>query len=418
MMEIIENIVLDGAPYFDNDKFWTSPFNFQAEIQASLPKRVYIHDVTLRDGEQTPGVVFRQEERVRIATALSELGVQRIEAGMPIVSKEVAQAVAKLAKMNLGAEIVAFARAHPDDINLCVDCGVKAIIVEHTVNPYLCRYVYGLDTEAMIGRIVRSIALAKEKGLHTTFMGWDFFRANLDYCRRVYTRIIDESRPDVLALTDTYGVATPMAIWHTFRSFKEWFPDVPLEFHGHNDFGLANGCVVAAVYGGAVGIHCSVNGLGERTGNAATEQVVAALEMLLGVDTGIDLKGLKYVSDLIAEISKVPIPWRNPIVGEAMFRIESGVGTHMVTKLRDAGIKPVRVFLPEVVGQRGIEFVLGFGSGRTTIKHWLDRFQLAATDEEIAEILRLVKEEALVRKNCVPEEAFLRIAKEVTGKNP
>ena len=165
--------------------------NFAAEIQERLPERVEIHDVTLRDGEQTPGVVFRREERVAIAQALSDLGVGRIEVGMPAVSPEVAAGCAAVAELGLSAELVGFARALPGDVEACRATGLPTVIVEHTVNPYLCKYVYDVDRAELMRRLEECFAAAREAGLRAVFMGWDFFRCTLDYCLDLF----GEDRP-------------------------------------------------------------------------------------------------------------------------------------------------------------------------------------------------------------------------------
>ena len=407
---------LDGKPWFDNDRFWASPHNYSPTITAKLPKKIYFHDVTLRDGEQTPGVVFTADERVVIAEALDELGVQRIEAGMPIVSKDIAAGIKRLVNMNLRSEVVAFARAHKDDINASLDCGVRAIVVEHTVNPYLCRWGYDLTEEKVIERLVSSVVMAKENGLHTTFMGWDFFRAPLDFSKRVYKAVVEHAKPDALTLVDTLGVATPAAVQETFEDFRRMFPDVKLEFHVHNDFGMAVGAVLGAVLGGADGVHTAVNGIGERTGNVATEEVAMALECLWGIDTGLDLSKIMYVSRTVETISKFALAKNKPIVGRHLFDVESGVVTHVIAEMNKKGFKPVMTpFTADVVGQEPVRFVLGKGSGRVTILQYLKRHNIDATDEQVDRIVEDVKSAGRVMKSLLSEEDFLRIVKRVVG---
>ena len=281
---------LEGTPWFDPERWWVSPQNFSDEFKARMPERVDIHDVTLRDGEQTPGVVFRRDERVAIARALSELGVARIEVGMPAVSPEVAAGCAAVAELGLESELVGFARALAGDVEACAAAGLPTVIVEHTVNPYLCKYVYDVDRAELLKRLEDSFAAAREHKLRPIFMGWDFFRCTLDYCLDLYAEVVERCNPDSIVLVDTFGVATPPAVRVAFETFSERFGDLPLEFHNHDDFGQAVGAVASAVFGGATVVHSSMNGIGERTGNAPTEQVVATLEMLLGVDTGVRLE--------------------------------------------------------------------------------------------------------------------------------
>jgi 2-isopropylmalate synthase len=409
---------LEGTPWFDAERWWVSPMNFDEEIQRRMPERIEIHDVTLRDGEQTPGVVFRRDERVAIAQALAELGVARIEVGMPAVSPEVAAGCAAVAELGLDSELVGFARALPGDVEACASAGLTSVIVEHTVNPYLCKYVYDVDRAELVGRLEESIAAARELGLRPIFMGWDFFRCTLDYCLDLFAEVVERCRPASLVLVDTFGVATPSAVRSAFEAFSERFGELPLEFHNHDDFGLAVGSVVAAVEGGAGVVHSSVNGVGERTGNAPTEQVVAALEMLLGVDTGVRLERLTAVSRLVEQVSKEPVPPSAPIVGRRVFQIETGVATHSTEKLRAAGIKPVRTFVPSVVGQSDIGILLGAGSGTAAVVHHLDRLGIELSRDEVTEVLAEVKHESTVRKGLIDEETFVAIVDRVRANRP
>jgi isopropylmalate/homocitrate/citramalate synthase len=409
---------LEGTPWFDPERWWVSPMNFADEIQRRVPERVEIHDVTLRDGEQTPGVVFRRDERVAIAQALAELGVARIEVGMPAVSPEVAAGCAAVAELGLDSELVGFARAIRGDVEACASAGLTSVIVEHTVNPYLCKHVYDVDRAELVSRLEESFAAAREHGLRPIFMGWDFFRCTLDYCLDLFAEVVERCEPASLVLVDTFGVATPSAVRAAFEAFRERFGELPLEFHNHDDFGLAVGSAVAAVEGGATVVHSSVNGVGERTGNAPTEQVVAALEMLLGVDTGVRLERLTAVSRLVEQVSKEEVPPSAPIVGRRVFQIETGVAIHSTEKLRAAGIKPVRTFVPSVVGQRDIGILLGAGSGTAAVVHHLDRLGIELSREEVAEVLAAVKRESTIRKGLIDEETFVAIVDRVRSRRP
>lgn len=413
-MKELEDYKLLGQPYFENDTKWVSPFNFYPEVKGNFPESIYIHDVTLRDGEQQPGVTFREDERVRIACALSELGVKRIEAAMPITSTSAVNALKRLIKMNLPTEIVSFARAHRDDINLSIECGCQHILIEHSVNPYFCQYAYGLNEESLVERISTSIKLAKNAGMHVTFMGWDFTRTPLEFSKKIYEKVFSISKPDALVLVDTYACATPFAIEFVFNKYREWFPWLPLEFHVHNDFNLGVASSMAAVKGGASGIHAAMNALGERTGNVATEEIACAFEILMGIKTGVKLDKLYETAELVSKISKVPIHASKPIIGSRLFDIESGVITHYTTIMQDKGIKPVPVpFLPHVVGQKDMEYVIGKGSGRVTIEYYLKKNGYVADEKQMALILEKVKEEAYITKSLISEQQFVKIVEKI-----
>jgi methanogen homocitrate synthase len=404
---------LHNVPFFDDNRF-VSPWNFEPGVHpATMSKSVYIHDVTLRDGEQTPGVVWKNDERIRIALALDEIGVQEIEVGMPIVP-EVAATIRQLIDMKLKARIVPFARARQDDLDAALDCGAKAIVVEHCLNPYLVKHAYGLDYAGLIDRCVTWTAYAKEKGLRTTFMGWDVTRAPVDYALRVYKEIVRQAKPDALVITDSYGLASPLAMFHVMQLFRQAFPSLPLELHIHNEFGMAVGAVVAAIAAGVNGVHTSMNGLGERTGNVPTEEVVACLQIDLGIDTGIDMSKFGSLSRMIREMSKVDLAPNKPVVGWRLYKVESGVVTHAITKMQEAGFKAGTFpFTPELVGQDPIEFVLGAGTGRNTIQFFLSQVGIHATDEQADEILTMVHDEGRVRKGLLKREDLQVLAKKV-----
>ncbi len=406
---------LRNAPFFDDNRF-VSPWNFEPGVHpAGMSKSVYIHDVTLRDGEQTPGVVWKNDERIRIALALDEIGVQEIEVGMPIVPA-VAATTRQLIDMKLKARIVPFARARQDDLDATLGCGATAVVVEHCLNPYLVKHAYGLDSAELIDRCVTWTAYAKEKGLRTTFMGWDVTRAPVDYVLSVYKEVVRQAKPDALVITDSYGLASPFAMFHAVQRFRQAFPSMPLELHIHNEFGMAVGAVVAAIAAGVNGVHTSVNGLGERTGNVPTEEVVACLQIDLGIDAGIDTGKLGGLSRLIRDLSKADLAPNKPVVGSRLYKVESGVVTHVITKMQEAGFKTgIFPFTAELVGQDPVEFLLGAGTGRNTIQYFLGQAGIHATDDQADKILAMVHDEGRVRKGLLRPEDLRALAKKVIG---
>jgi methanogen homocitrate synthase len=409
---------LKGKPYFNNDGWWVCPFNFVEEVSKDLKgKKVSIHDVTLRDGEQTLGVSFSPEERVRIAEALTDMGVPRIEVGMPIAAPEILKGIKAVVKRDLKSEIVAFIRVLKSDIDVSIDCGVKTVILEHSTNPYACDAGYGLNKTQVIDRIVTAALYAKEKKLKTIFMGWDLTRGDdLDFIKDVYTAVVQDGKVDGVVVVDTFGVALPQAIRFIFRKLREWIPDVPLEFHTHDEFGLAIGSVLEAVGGGAGVIHTAVNALGDRTGNAATEEVVMMLELLAKIDTGIALDRIKDVSLLVENISRRTVPLNKPIVGRGLCSLETGIGVDLTKKMNRAGFKlVVEPFMLGLVGQDPLKLVLGKNSGVATVEYFLDKAGLSATKDQVKEITDRVKYEGRLQHAILTESQFARICKEVMG---
>lgn len=407
---------LKGKPYFNNDGWWVCPSNFVEEVSNDFKgKSVTIHDVTLRDGEQTFGVAFSPDERVRIAEALDQISVPRVEVGMPPASSEILEGIKQVVQRNLNTEIVAFIRTLKDDIDMSIDCGVKTVILEHITNPYACEAGYGLDKAEVIDRIVSNVLYAKEKGLKTIFMGWDLTRGDdLDFIKDVYTAFVRESQPDGVVVVDTFGVALPRAIRFIFRKLREWVPNVPLEFHTHNEFGLANAGILEAVAEGASVIHTAMNGLGERTGNAATEEVATMLELLAGIKTGLLLDRLMDVSLLVENISGRKVPSNKPVLGRGLFDVETGIAVDLHRKMKKNGFNiTVQPFLPHIVGQDPSRLVLGKNSGTATIEYFLDKLGFEATEDQVKEITERVKREGRLQRALLTEQQFAKICKEV-----
>lgn len=417
-MKVLDNMPMEGAPWYEKGVKWVSPMNFDpAVMPESTSKRVYIHDVTLRDGEQTCGLNWTEDERVEIAVALDDLGVDRIEVGMPAVSEDISRAISRLVKMNLRATIVPFARCVKGDIDAAVDAGASHIVVEHAVNPYTCYYAYNVDREKLIDRIVSSVNYAKEQGLRTTFMGWDVTRARLDYVLGVYEQVVAEAKPEAVVFTDSFGVATPNAIYHAIRQLKTRLPGVRVEFHVHNEFGMAMGSVLAAVYAGVDGIHSSINALGERTGNVATEEVAATLKLLLNIDTGVDISKLGDVCGMVQRITGIAPAYNKPVTGTRLFWLESGVVVDAKTKMEAAGLVPAMCpYMPVVVGHSPIEVVMGGSSGKASVKYFLDQRGTTCTDEEVEEILAKVKDYGRKVRRVLEPQEIDSIINEVLGK--
>jgi isopropylmalate/homocitrate/citramalate synthase len=403
---------------FKEGEYWASPLNFMGDNNMGLDGRsIKIHDVTLRDGEQTSNLAFSMADRLRIAEALNELGVARIEAGMPIISEEVRQGIRQMVDMNLDSEVVGFCRTDRIDVDLAEHCGVKSVIVEHIMNPYLIQQAYGIDKQQVIDNCIDVVSYAQEKGLKTTFMGWDLTRADdFDYLEDVYTQIFNACSPESIVLVDTLGCALPRSAGYLVKQFKEWLPDAVLEYHNHNEFGVANAGMLEAVAAGADVVHTSVNGLGERTGNASTEEVVVMLEVLAGVDTGVNLNKIMDTSILLENITNQRIPTNKPIVGRGLFNSESGIGVDIMRKLDSIGFEVPEVtgaFASSLVGQPDGQPVLGKNSGRSTIAHFLEKHGLEATKEQMGEITDRVKTEGRIQRKLLSDTQFLAICEKV-----
>lgn len=407
-----------GEPFYKEGVKWTTRHNF--ELEKKHIDRAVLHDVTLRDGDQTPGSVFLEDERVRIADALAEMKMPRIEAGMPVVSKTVENAMRRMvARHYPHSRIYGFARAVKGDVDLCRDVGCQGIIIEYCVNPVIIKHAYRKTPGEVAANLIETIRHAKDIGFEdVAFMGWDWFRTPVEFTRPLIQEIYDNTPLDGLVIVDTYGSSTPDAVEEMFRRFKEWFPRLRLEFHGHTDNGCGSANCLAALWGGAEVLHTSLNGMGERCGNHPTEEVAVLLEVHKGIDTGLELSKIAPACSVVSTISKIPFAANKPVMGMRALQIESGVSLDIEYKMahnKDYTVTNIyNTVSPGVVGrQEEVHPVLGKNSGKSSIRLILEQRGIPAADEEIHEVLERVKAEAYVTKSGVPVDMMLRFLESV-----
>jgi isopropylmalate/homocitrate/citramalate synthase len=244
-------------------------------------------------------------------------------------------------------------------------------------------------------------------------MGWDVTRASLDYVKKVYTAVVEQAEPEAVVYTDSFGVASPLAIYKAISELKKEL-GVPVEFHVHNEFGMAMGSVLAAVYAGVDGIHSSINGLGERTGNVATEEVAAALEILLNVPTGVDISKIDKITKLVEGITGITIPPNKPVTGKRLFWLESGVVVHAKEKLERSGIPSAMTpYLPDLVGREPIQIVLGGSSGKASVQYYLDQLGVEVSEEQLDTLVERIKDKGREKRDVLTKEEFDAILKGV-----
>ena len=343
-------------------------------------------DETLRDGEQMPGVYFSPEEKLRIAEALSDLGVPIINAGIPVVSAEEAAAVRRLAEAGLRAKILAAARTVESDVDAVIRSGASHIAVFVAASEVHLRYKLKMTQPEVMAAAVRTVRQAKAAGLHVAFVTEDTVRAPLEFVEELY-RAVSEAGADRLVVSDTVGIMTPL----TFRWFLEEFERrvKPRDWsvHCHNDFGLATANTLTALEVGVNSPHVCVNGLGERAGNASLEEVAVGLSSLYGVRTGLRLDRLYEVSRLVEELSGVPIAANKAQVGYNTFSHEAGIHTHGILR-HTLTYEPLQ---PESVGRRR-QMILGKHTGRAAVVEKLKERHIVASEEEITRLLTRVKQ--------------------------
>ena len=289
---------------------WTGELNDSYRIGG----RVGLYDTTLRDGEQTVGVVLDPEQKLEIARLLDDLGIDRIEAGFPRVSQDDWDAVRLISDAGLRAEIWGFSRAVPADLEALVELGVGYSVIESPISDLKLDAI-GVSREKMLGRITDAMRFAAGNGIHAAFFGVDSTRADPAFYEQVYRGAVEAGAREV-AVVDTIGIASPEAVADLVERTVDWVgPEIPVHFHGHNDFGLATAAAVAAVRAGARWVHGTINGMGERAGNANLGEVALTLRALYGVESNLRLDKIREVSERVRELSGYALePWK-PVTG-------------------------------------------------------------------------------------------------------
>jgi isopropylmalate/homocitrate/citramalate synthase len=387
----------------DRSKVWTGTINEQA-LDPQPPGTVGLYDTTLRDGEQTIGVVLTPAQKLEIAKALDEAGVDRIEAGFPRVSEDDRRAVELIASAGLCAEVWGFSRAVQADVDALVELGVRASVIESPISDGKLAAL-GVSRETMLERIRAAVSFAAEHGIRVAFFGVDSSRADLDFFDRAYAAAVDAGAAEVVVV-DTLGIATPEAAALLVSRTLDRV-DVPVHWHGHDDFGLATAAAIAAVQAGASWVHGTVNGMGERAGNADLVEVALALEALYGIPTRLDLTRSRSLSQLVAKRSRTPLPPWKAVTGGGLFTRESGA---VAAQFHDPpAIEP---YASELVGaERGI--VLGKKSGIDSIAIALDRLGLEVPEERRAELLASVKRLGTEKRRLVSDDDFRQLVAEL-----
>jgi len=351
-------------------------------------------DTTLRDGEQAPGVAFTIEEKVAIATLLDKVGIQEIECGTPAMGNEERDAVAGIARLGLSARVMAWNRAVIEDIEASIRCGVSAVAVSLPASEFQIRHKLGKSRIWVIEQLRRSIDFAKAEGLYVCMGAEDASRADLDFLVQ-FARAAEEAGADRLRFSDTLGLLEPL---ETYRRLTHLVAlvRIPIEIHAHNDFGMATANALAGFQAGASVVSTTVLGLGERSGNAALEEVIMAARHVYGHPYRFDLSLIPALCASVAAASGRSIPEGKPIVGQRVFSHESGIHVDGVLK-NPANYEP---FPPEELG-RSREILLGKHSGRNALAHRLSALGVAGPGARVDELLPKIRARGMSLKRPV-----------------
>lgn len=393
----------------------SSPLNAMDEVRREmhLPAKVYLHDTTLRDGEQFPGVVFTKEDKIRIGRALSECGVHRIEI-MPAVSTEDQEVTAELNSLGLSSEIVGFCRCMREDVQKAADAGCKAVVMEIMAYPRGLQAL-GWSFEEATGKMIEVSHFAKSRGLRVTVFFVCVLQAPLDFSRQFIQKVLAEGAADSVCIPDTFGTCMPHAIYHYVREVRKW-TDKPIEIHPHNMYSLGAADALAGVMAGAEVVHVCVNGLGEGAGNAPLEAVAMDLPLMLGIDTGVRLEKVYGLCKLVEDLARIPLQANWPLVGDKVFTTESGITVDFFAKLASSGLGvPADKDIAAILGRKR-HVVVGKMSGRTSIEVKLAQLGLpVAGEEQLKAILERVKDRSIERHDALSDEEFKTIVGQISG---
>lgn len=364
--------------------------------------QMWIDDTTLRDGEQTAGVVFANSEKVRIAQLLAEIGVPQIEVGIPAMGGDELDAIKEIVALDLPASILAWNRAVISDLEASLSTGVKAVAVSISASDIHIEHKLRRDRAWVLDSVERSVDFAKSHGLYVSLNAEDASRADPEFLLE-FARAGKKYGADRLRYCDTLGILDPFICYERVKAIIEE-TGLAVEMHTHNDFGLATANALAGVRAGATYVNVTVNGLGERAGNAALEEVVMALKCIMGQDLGIHTSRLRELSEYVARAAGRPLSVSKAIVGDNVFAHESGI--HADGVLKDP--RNYEAFAPELVGMTR-QLIIGKHSGSKMVKHKFREFNIELSDEAAAEILARARRMAVQVKRSLFDKELMYI---------
>lgn len=368
-----------------------------------------IIDSTLRDGEQAPGVVFTLEEKLRIAALLDQCGVKEVEVGTPAMGEEEIQAIREIVNSGFRFDKLCWARAKESDIVVSARTGANRINISFSVSDIQLSAL-GRNREWVMKQIAPMISLARSEFDFVAVGAQDASRADRGFLNEFIAACLAEGA-NRIRLADTVGILNPMTTAELFSSVSSQFPFVDFEFHGHNDLGMGTANSLVALMSGATAVSATVNGLGERAGNAFLEELVAALKVSSGIKTDIHLPELQQLCRYVSEVSYRPTPVSKPVTGANVCRHESGI--HCRSLLKDElSYQPFRA---EEIG-RQVEMVIGKHSGKAAIHDFFRKRKIELSEAESQVITSKVKQLSIRKKRDLSEVELLSLAESVKTK--
>lgn len=361
-----------------------------------------IDDTTLRDGEQTAGVVFSNHEKITIAKLLDEIGVHQIEAGIPAMGGDEKEAIKAMARLGLRASILAWNRTVISDIEHSLDCGVPAVALSIATSDVHIETKLNKDRTWVLESVKRAVDFAKSHDLYVSVNAEDASRSDFEFLVE-FASAVKDGGADRVRFCDTVGVMDPFKSYAAVKRLREAV-DIEVEMHTHNDFGMATANAVAGATAGATWINTTVNGLGERAGNAPLEEVVMALKYIHGIDLGIKTQMFRLLSEYVAQASARTVPAWKAIVGAYVFAHESGIHADGVLK----NPQTYEAFSPEEVGLER-QLLVGKHSGTHALKAKFKDYGMDVSEEDARVILKEVRKTAVRLKRALFDKELVHI---------
>lgn len=359
---------------------------------------IQINDTTLRDGEQAAGVVFSIAEKVTFATSMSAIGVQELEVGVPAMGGAEAEAIRKMTRLGLRTLLTGWNRALQSDIDASIACGLERVHISVPVSEIQIAVKFQGDCQLVFDRLQAAVSYALDRGLYVSVGGEDSSRADPNFLLDV-ALAAQNAGASRFRFCDTVGILDPLATYQKVQRLAQQLI-IPVEMHTHNDLGCATANALAGVKAGATSVNTTVNGLGERAGNAALEEVVMALKRIYGIKVGIDTSKFKAISEFVIKATGCDVPPWKAIVGKNAFAHESGIHGHGVLQ-NPATYEP---FTPEEVGQER-NLIVGKHSGKHLVTSLLKQRGITLTSEEARSVLEEVRDLSVkLKRNLTPDE--------------
>jgi homocitrate synthase NifV len=388
-----------------------SLYNFEKEVADKFsfnePK---LNDTTLRDGEQTPGVVFSIDEKLSIAKLLDEIGVQQIEAGTPIMSDHEVKAVGAIVKEGLSASVMGWARAAKPDIDAVLKTSADAVAISIATSDIHLQYKLGMTREQVLEKATSMVEYAKDHGLYISLNSEDATRTEFPFLKEFAQKGM-EAGADRLRVCDTLGVLIPQSTRYLVKRVIDEI-GIPVEIHTHNDYGLGVANALAAYEVGAEWASTTVNGLGERAGNSSLEGIIMSLTKLYNLENEYKMDKLYEISRYVESASGLAVPPNRSIVGQHMFTHESGIHVDGVLKYPYT----YESFLPDEIGASR-KIIIGKHSGKHAVWDKLQELGIEVSKEQLLEIVEAIKERSQKRKSAIKDSGIKKIAEDIISRS-